>query len=222
MNRIQDKSPIIITGCARSGASMVAGVLIKCGAFGGDMNNQFENQKIHNEIVPEYLSSEKVDPEGQNPLAGTKELFIPQYWRSQVESTFVQEGYTGGEWIYKGSTACQIWPVWNHAFPNAKWIVVRRNSFDIAQSCMSTGFMKAYNTHEGWIGWINEHERKWVEMINAGLNVKFVWPERMIKGNYEQLFEIVEWLGLSWKSKEVLDFIDPKLWKARKKAGIKQ
>ena len=58
MNRIQDKSPIIITGCARSGASMVAGAFIKCGAFGGAMNNQFENLKIHNEIVPEYLSSE--------------------------------------------------------------------------------------------------------------------------------------------------------------------
>ena len=58
-------------------------------------------------------------------------------------------------------------------------------------------------------------------MIHAGLNVKVIWPERMVKGNYEQIYEVIEWLGLSWKGKEVMDFIEPKLWKAKQKMGIK-
>jgi len=53
-------------------------------------------------------------------------------------------------------------------------------------------------------------------MITEGLNCKVVWPERMVQGNYQQMYETIEWLGLRWKS-EVLTFIDPKLWKARRK-----
>jgi hypothetical protein len=75
--------------------------------------------------------------------------------------------------------------------------------------------MNAYSTHEEWIKWINFHEDRFVEMIQAGLNVKIIWPERLVKGNYEQLYEVIEWLGLPWQSQEVLNFIDPKLWKAK-------
>ncbi len=57
-------------------------------------------------------------------------------------------------------------------------------------------------------------------MINEGLNVKMVWPERLINANYGQMQELIEWLGLEWKPKEVMDFIEPKLWKQRKKLGI--
>jgi len=37
-----------------------------------------------------------------------------------------------------------------------------------------------------------------------------------VTGDYQQMYETIEWLGLEWKS-EVLNFIDPKLWKARRK-----
>lgn len=221
-------SPILITGCARSGTSMVAGVINICGAFGGNTGagnkynekGLFENAKIR-AIDKEYLRSIGCDPKGQNPLPDTKNLTIPSNWRERIERAMLEDGYQKGPWYYKGARNCLTWPVWNYAFPNAKWVIVRRRSADIAESCLKTSFMNAYSTYEEWIMWINHHEECFVEMIKAGLNVKMVWPERMVKGNYEQMYELIEWLGLTWKSDQVMDFIEPKLWKARIKQGIK-
>jgi hypothetical protein len=227
-NKIE-QSPILISGCARSGTSMVAGAIDRCGAFGGELTGataynakgQHENAYIRDKVEKPYLKSQELDILGQNPLAVTDQLHIPVDWRKTIENVMISQGYKEGQWYYKGAKACQIWPVWNYAFPNAKWVIVRRRSSDIADSCLNTAFMRAYQTHEGWIGWVRQHEEKFNEMISAGLNVKMIWPERMVKGNYEQLYEVIEWLGLPWKSKEVMDWIEPKLWKAKQKMGVK-
>ncbi len=129
----------------------------------------------------------------------------------------IEDGYQSGPWFYKGAKCCLNWPVWSYAFPNAKWVIVRRRSADIATSCLNTSFMNSYSTHGEWIKWVNHHEQKFVEMVQAGLNVKVIWPERMIKGNYEQAYELIEWLGLSWKAEEVMAFLEPKLWKSKVK-----
>lgn len=222
------QSPTLITGCARSGTSLVAGIINICGAFSGqtgpgnkyNAKGLFENQRIR-AIDKAYLTSIKVDPKGQNPLPNTSNLPIPNDWRRRIEEAMIADGYKDGPWFYKGARNCLTWPVWHFAFPNAKWVIVRRRSADIAESCLKTSFMNAYSTYEEWIKWINHHENCFVEMIQAGLNVKMVWPERMVRGDYEQIYELIEWLGLTWKSEQVMEFIEPKLWKSRRKQGIK-
>jgi hypothetical protein len=123
---------------------------------------------------------------------------------------------------------CLFWPVWHYAFPDAKWVIVRRRNGDIVQSCLRTGFMRAFRDKRiqqavgaedeaaGWLWWCHQHEQRFVEMITEGLQCKIVWPERMVRGDYGQMMELMDWLGLPWNSK-VLEFIDPKLWKARRK-----
>ena len=228
--------PILITGCARSGTSMVAGAINICGAFGGNMrgpnrNNKkgmFENHRIVERIVKPYLAKLGADRLGQFPLPDVESLEIPVNWRHRVEEVIRSEGYKDGPWFYKGAKMCLIWPVWHYAFPDAKWVIVRRRTGDIVNSCLKTGFMRAFsrkefqravgvdNEADGWIWWVRQHEKRFVEMIDAGLNCKIVWPERMVNGDYRQMMETMEWLGLEWNS-EVLSFIDPKLWKARRK-----
>lgn len=222
-----EKAPILVTGCARSGTSIIAGVINICGAFGGVLSGpnkynakgMYENTFIRDHVEKPYLRSIKMDPFGQYPLPDTMNLSIPTGWKKDIHNVMEKEGYIKGPWYYKGAKACLIWPIWNYAFPNAKWIIVRRRSADIAQSCLDTGFMRAYKEYNGWIKWINHHEKKFVEMIEGGLNVKVIWPERLVGGNYEQMYEVIEWLGLTWRSKEVIDFIEPKLWKSRQKLG---
>lgn len=221
------QSPILITGCARSGTSLVAGIVNICGAFGGvtgpgnryNEKGLFENGRIR-VIDKEYLTSINMDPKGQWPLPDTKKLTIPTDWKQRIQEAVIADGYKEGPWFYKGARNCLTWPVWHYAFPNAKWVIVRRRSSDIAESCLKTSFMNAYSTHEEWIKWIHHHEQCFVEMIQAGLNVKTIWPERMVKGNYEQAYELIEWLGLKWRSEEVMQFVEPRLWKARVKQGI--
>jgi hypothetical protein len=221
------QSPILITGCARSGTSLMAGVINICGAYGGQMRpanefnekGMFENARIQT-LDKGYLRSIGMDPKGQYPLPNTSNLSIPTNWKEKIEQVMIEEGYKTGPWFYKGARTCLTWPVWHYAFPNAKWVIVRRRSADIAASCLKTKFMDAYSTHDEWIKWVNHHEKCFVEMIQAGLNVKVVWPDRMVRGNYEQAHELIEWLGLTWKPQEVMSFIEPKLWKARIKEGI--
>lgn len=230
-----EQSPILITGAARSGTSLVAGAINLCGAFGGNMsgpnrNNlrgMFENAVIRNNLTKPHLRDIGVDPMGQYPLPDVGNMTIPLDWRSRVERVMLDEGYVNGQWFYKGAKMCLTWPIWNYHWPDAKWVIVRRRSGDIATSCCKTGFMRAFvNRHgqkavgvscerDGWLWWVEQHLERFREMMDAGLNIKVVWPERMISGNYQQLYETIEWLGLKWNS-EVLNFIDPKLWKARK------
>jgi hypothetical protein len=221
-------SPIIITGIPRSGTSLVSGCINICGAFGGNMvagnhNNAkgfFENLRIR-ELDRKYLRDIGYDAKGQNPIPGnTKNLNIPSGRRSKVIEYIRQDGYNTGPWFFKVAKGPLIWPVWHYAFPNAKWIIVRRRSVDIVNSCLRTGFMNGYSDFDGWMGWVNTYENRFVEMIQSGLNVKQVWPERMIRGNYEQLYEVIDWLGLKWEQKEVIEFLDPKLWKTKVKEGL--
>lgn len=230
-NRVLEivQSPILITGCARSGTSLIAGIINICGAYGGKLmgpnpanaKGMFENNRIREGIEKTYLRSINCDPKGQNPLPDTTNMPIPTDWRRRVEEVILEDGYKSGPWFYKGAKCCLNWPVWNHAFPNAKWVIVRRRSADIATSCLNTSFMNAFHDYNDWIKWVRQHEDKFVEMIQAGVNVKQIWPERMVKGNYEQAYELIEWLGLTWKAEEVMAFIEPKLWKAKVKQGMK-
>jgi len=228
------KEPILITGCARSGTSMIAGIINMCGAFGGRMsgpnNNNakgmFENSEIRNEIVKPYFDSIGVDRLGQYPLPDIDTLPIPREWRKKVEDAMSKQGWTGEQWMYKGAKMCLHWPVWNYAFPNAKWIIVRRKTPDIINSCIRTGFMRAFkfeknrkavnvnDEYDGWLWWVKQHEQRFYEMIAGGLNTMQVWPERMVYGDYTQIQQMLEWLGLDWNS-EIPNFIEPKLWKSR-------
>lgn len=234
-----EQPPILITGCARSGTSMVAGVINICGAFGGNMsgpnrNNQkgmFENAHIRNQVVKPYFRRIGVDPLGQYPLPDVNNLVIPTNWRAQVEHVIEREGYKKGPWMYKGAKMCLFWPVWHYAFPDAKWIIVRRKTTDIINSCKKTSFMRAFNKEEnrkavgatteeeGWLWWVHQHEERFREMLTEGPNCKVVWPERMVHGDYKQMYETIDWLGLEWNS-SALSFIDPLLWKARQKKRI--
>ena len=215
---------------------MIAGSIALCGAFGGNMvgpnrhnaKGMFENYKIRENITKPYLREHGVDPLGQWPLPDMDKLTIPMNWRQRVDTVFKEEGYAAGPRFYKGAKCCLFWPVWAHAFPNAKWIIVRRHRQDIVTSCMKTGFMRAFrlrqnqravgvsSEREGWAWWVEQHLIRFREMQDAGLNCRVIWPEKMIQGDYQPLYEAIEWLGLPWNS-EVLSFIDPKLWRARRK-----
>lgn len=216
---------------------MVAGIINTCGAFGGNMsgptkNNQkgmFENAKIRNTIVKPYLESIGADKLGQYPLPDMEKVLIPVNWRKRIESVMVDEGYKRGPWFYKGAKMCLFWPVWHHAFENAKWVIVRRKDEDIVNSCVRTGFMRAFSRPEvlkevgvkseveGWQWWVDQHHKRFIEMVGEGLNVQMIWPERMVRGDYSQIRDMIEWLGLEWRGEEVAAFIEPKLFHSRKK-----
>lgn len=220
--------PILITGCARSGTSMTAGVVNLCGAFGGKMagstiynrKGMFENTEIRERITKPYLNNIGADPLCQDILPDIETAWKTAYeWKEknnllqrQMLRIMEKQGYVEGKWFYKGAKMCLLWPMWAYAFPLAKWIVVRRKSEDIVNSCLRTGFMRKRETVKEWSEWVNIHEKRFREMENFRLQVKEIWPQKMINGDFSEIREVIEWVGLEWKDEEVKRFISPELW----------
>ena len=215
MNRLNLHSPVFITGIERSGSSIIGRIVNLSGAFAGNITDMYENIQIK-KLLDSYYELLGVDKRGQYPLPDAGKLIIPTNWEQKVEGVVSTEMRMDRPWMLKGSRLCQIWPVWHYAFPNAKWIIVRRRPGDIIDSCLKTGYMTAFKEKEGWLGWVHTHEKIFVEMIEAGLNCKQIWPERMASGDYQQIQEMVEWLGLKWND-SIINEIDPLLYKSKQR-----
>lgn len=225
--------PVLVTGVPRSGASIVAQLLVECGAFAGNqLNKMFENEDIKI-LEQNYYLSQGGDASAQFPIISTSDLYIPTNWRDKVLKILSDQGLSNKHkvWMYKSSLVSLIWPVWEFAFPEAKWVIVRRKPTEIIQSCKMTGYMTAFKNKEnlgaikatsqeqGWKWMIDRYEEKFVELISHGADVKVVWPHRIAQGDYSQMIELVNWLGLEWSS-EILPMIDFKFLKVRRKNGI--
>lgn len=238
MRKDYTNDPILITGAARSGTSMVAACIHLCGAWKGNtvgpsrynQKGMFENNAIRQGIIKPILRKMGADPLGQYPLPETEQTLIPQNFKDDILDTIKLQGWKENlPWMYKCVKLSLIWPVWKYTFPRSKWIIVRRKEEDIVYSCMHTGFMRAFSRketlreinckteEEGWNWWVEFYKKKFVEIINNGVNTKVVWPEKMVHGDYSEIKDAIEWLGLEWDGPAVMDFIEPKLWKSRQK-----
>jgi len=220
MSNPQLHSPIFVTGIERSGSSIIGRIINLSGAFAGNITEMYENIQIK-KLLDAYYELLGVDKRGQYPLPDTGKLIIPTNWADKVESIVATEMRKDRPWMVKSSRLCQTWPVWHYAFPNAKWVIVRRRPGDIIDSCLKTGYMTAYKDKEGWLGWIHLHENIFVEMIQSGLNCKQVWPERIAAGDYLQIREMVEWVGLEWDY-NIKEQIDPLMWKSKQRVKGKE
>lgn len=225
---MKKQTPILITGIPRSGTSMIAATINLCGAFSGEMSKRgrYSNDRIRESLVIPLLGAAGLDEDGYYPLP--QELPQPVAWRRKITKILKEEGFEGGSWMYKDSRICLLWPVWANAYPKAKWIIVRRKTSDILDSCMKTGYMTRFkhlgiqeavnvtNEKDGWLWMIHEYEKRFLEMATAGLDHKIIWPERMVQGDYQQLYELCDWLELPWKE-ESLCYINSLLWGTKQK-----
>jgi hypothetical protein len=212
------KEPILITGMPRSGSSMIAAAISHCGAYAGECNKMYENVPLRDKVVKHYFDRNGFDSKGQYPIPLTHQVTTPENWKTMVEGVI---GYREEQWMYKDGRSCLIWPVWHNTYPDAKWVIVRRRTGDVIQSCLKTGYMTAYNDADGWLHWVHQYERKFVEMIEAGLNCKVIWPERMVDGDYKQLYDLCEWLGLTF-DEGALEYIKPLIWGTERRKNGKQ
>jgi hypothetical protein len=221
-------NPILITGVERSGSTIIARVLDMCGVWRGSCNNMFENTVIHSLHYELLKNNDELFPI-------TERVLIPFNWKELIIEQLYSEGWDGKQpWVVKGGVLSQYWPVWNYAFPDAKWLIVRRRTGDIIQSCTKTGYMRKFKNKEtlhllglddeadGWRWYIHQYENKFVEMMQAGLNCRVVWPDRMVPEpvfnppvQYQQIYETIKWLGLEW-SKHIPEVISPLLDKGRR------
>jgi hypothetical protein len=218
---------ILVTGADRSGVAMIAAVMSRCGAWCGQFQNldeydgrgSFENIAVKNALMTPLFKGLRADPTGQHPLPRIEacQRIVPSIsgaWRRRFEGIAFSQGYAGGPAFYASYRSALVWPIWNGAFPDAKWVIVRRRDEDIVASCMKTGFMTAFKDDKGWQKWLDSYKARFGEMVKAKLDVHQIWSDRMLHGHLSELHALVgEIKGLEWDETAVRDFIAPVLWK---------
>lgn len=201
---------IIVTGAARSGTSLTTRILQAHGChLGSTVNGLYENTDVRDGVVKRYLRSIGADPLGQSILPDTDNLAYVPGWRKTVERHFRA---FPKPWAYKCAKATLIWPVWHEAFPDAKWIIVRRNKRSIAASCLRSGFMCHYRDIAGWEWWVEEHEKRFDAMKAAGLDIVEVWPRDYIAAP-EAFRPVADHCGLEFRPEHVTKAIDRNLYR---------
>lgn len=184
---------IFITGAARSGTTLTASIFEACGANLGKVNSLKECVEVRDGIVKPYLQGHGFDPLGQNPLPVLSELTHPSNFRG-----IVLNALGPGTQVYKGAKLCLMWPVWQRAFPEATYVIVRRDTPSIVDSCIRTSFMRAFKNREGWTKWVDDHIERFSEMKKNLPNVLEVWPGKFIKGDDAEMSHIVNLCGFAY------------------------
>lgn len=217
------QNPILITGADRTGSGLIAKIISICGGFSGITTPLYENKSLHNHM--DFYAKINSYPPYMPDFTGKD--FDNFNWRETVLFSLQKEGLAESDIFFvKSSLIAQTWELWEDAFPKAKWLIVRRKPGGIIRSCVQTAYMtrfkdkknrKEIGVHteeEGWMWWIHEYEKKFIEISNKVSDCTIVWPERMVTGDFKQIKEVVESCGLKWRE-DIPDIILPLLKKGR-------
>lgn len=198
---------IFVTGCARSGTSLTTGILAALGLNLGPVNVLNECIAAREGVVKPYLRRIGADPRCQNPLPDMNRIEPDPDWRNKITSAVGQ----AEPWGYKCAKAVLFWPLWVKHFPEAKWVIVRRDRRELIDCLMRTGFMSGHKTREGWGGWIDTHRQRELELMdNADCIV--VRPRDFI-ADADAFLPVARHCGLTLDRSAVLSTVKPGLFK---------
>ena len=215
-------SPIFILGLPRSGTSMIAGSLGICGAWTGSTvrgspenpKGFFEHTIIREHVTKKILAFLKCDPLGVKKLPPVDIQFEAPRLAETIQEILERDGYQHDmPWLYKDAKLTLLWPTFKRAFPNATWLVVRRDEEGFINSCLRTRFMKQHSLdHDFWKKFAEEYQVRINALKDSGANVLEISSPEVISGNFEHLKKIVSQLGLTYRENEVKEFISPTFW----------
>jgi len=217
-------SLFIVTGSPRSGVAFAVDILRACGTWteetldGKNSRRLLGGSPVFRGLVKPFMIGLGADLTCQKPFANIDTVrmlaeTVGDNWRGFVERAARRRGYVGGPWMYVGEEAATIWPVWRAAFPDAKWVVVRRHDADIVNACMRTTTMRKYSERGDWMNWLTTYKSRFSEIIDSGADVFQFWPQYAVDGNFGPVSRLMTELGLEWSRDNVFDSLVPALFK---------
>ena len=226
-----DSTAIFVTGIPRSGTSLIAGCLQACGAWAGktipgnedNPEGYFENYGLREGVLKPMLIRAGADPLGVRGLSSAISPEPDPGLRLQVFKHLLQQGYEGGRqpWLYKDCKLTLVWPVWQAAFPNARWIIGRRPREEIILSCLRTNFMNPHSSDSAfWRAWIAEYENRLVALQQSGVWWREIDSHEAVTERPDSIKALVQDLGLQWNKEGIREFIKPKHWHAASTSSV--
>lgn len=215
--------PIFITGVPRSGTSMLSGLFHISGVWKGktigpskeNPKGFFENASLRESVLKPYLRSIGADALGQKPLPRIEDCTIDQNIKNRIKRILLDESYHRGPWLWKDAKLLLTFPLWVELYPEALWLIVKRNPASVARSCLRTGFMRAEQTLEGWEKWVKDYESRVEHLQAKAKHSAVVNTDILIEQGAEYLLSsgLVSFFGLPNFDKErANNFISKQFW----------
>lgn len=216
-------SPIFILGLPRSGTSMIAGSIGICGAWTGSTvpgdsasnpKGFFEHIIIREHVIKKLLSHIGCDPLGVRKLPPVDLQGEPPGLADYIRSIIESDGYKHDRpWLYKDAKLTLLWPFFMRAFPDARWLVVKRDEEGFINSCLRTHFMKQHSENRHfWEIFAKEYRVRIEALRDAGANILEISSPDVIAGDFLALENVISQLGLTYKEKVLREFISPTHW----------
>lgn len=207
---------------------MVAGLLALSGAWtgqtlAGDPHNPkgyFENLALREGVTKRLLHALGCDPLGISKLPVLAELPKVEGLAEPILAALDKQGYDGTRpWLFKDAKTALLWPIWRDAFPNARWVVVRRDEPGILASCLRTPFMRQHSDDpDFWRGVIAAYRQRLDALVDwgaeAGAAIYEIDTGRLVAGDLGPLARLVEALGLHWDAESAGRFVAREHWHA--------
>ena len=190
-------APLLITGLPRSRTSMVAGILGKLGLWlgttvpGGASNPKgfFEHYALREQVNKRILARLNCDPLGVKKMPLLMGLPRMEGLQDRVEKIVIADSYNGGSpWGFKDAKLTLLWPIWNNAFPKARWLIVNRPRELVIKSCLKTDFMRQHSGEtEFWERFCDAYASRLKQLRTGVPSVMEIDASTLIDGDLEAL-----------------------------------
>ena len=202
---------------------MVAGAASLCGAWSGttvpgdEASNPrgfFEHVAIREHVVKRLLLSMGCDPLGVRKLPVEKPQGEIPGLAALLKNIVEHDGYSHDRpWMYKDAKLTLLWPYFQKAFPDAKWLIVNRDLPGFIRSCQRTHFMKQHSTEPAfWEQFAAQYHRRLAALKNSDASVFELSSPEIIGGDFSRLKQTFLQLGLDYREDELRTFISPTFW----------
>ena len=228
-----NRHPIFVTGAARSGTSMVAQLLHEAGAWvgttepGSEENPQgfFENRLLRDGLMKSLLAINGYDHLGVDPLPPI-DFSTDFNLKALADRLLFDDGYVrlpdGAPWLFKDAKLLLTWRMWHKAYPDARWVLVRRDRDEIIDSCCRSKFMNrpqyGERNRDFWSNWVDEYLLR-MEDLKKHIDYMEVDTNQLLDGNYCTIKDAISMCGLSYSDLNVKSVICPEYWGPDKETG---
>ncbi|MGI3170717.1 sulfotransferase [Pseudooceanicola sp. C21-150M6] len=200
--------PVFMVGLPRSATSMTMGLLHAHGLWlgqtvAGNAENPkgyFESRVLRDELVKPVLTALGVDPLGVRSLPDWEVLPPFPTLRILIGKALRREKYDFKmPWGFKDPKLTLLWPLFDAAFPQARWVIVRRDREKVLDSLCRTSFMARHSTSpEFWKPFCAAYDYRLDRLRRSGAQVFDVDSDRLAAGDTEQIETVIEASGLTF------------------------
>jgi hypothetical protein len=180
-------SPIIILGVNHSGTRVLVEILNRLGSNGGNFNNEWKENKfflkLHKYMIRNSCDLPWAQAIFKLPFNNSfrDDLRFLNYLKDEIEKSLSKEftNYESHLWHWKCPTSILFLNTWNKLFPNAYYINISRNDYDVAKSLLIRKQFYSINRALQFVNLLKEKV--------AGMNLK-----RCLDVKYEYLEDDIQ------------------------------